>query len=71
MTDAAMAVQAECVMLNKGPNLGAGVGALDRLLKRMGEHQAKKTPTLRALHSWPERFADGGRPDGWQAVDPV
>jgi pyruvate kinase len=55
MTDAASAVQAECVMLNKGPNLAAGVGALDRLLKRMGEHQAKKTPTLRALHSWPKK----------------
>jgi pyruvate kinase len=55
MTDAAMAVQAECVMLNKGPNLADGVAALDRLLKRMGEDQVKKTPTLRALHSWPEK----------------
>ena len=55
MTDAATAVQAECVMLNKGPNLAAGVGALDRLLTRMGEDRVKKTPTLRALHSWPER----------------
>jgi len=37
---------------------------LDRLLKRMGENQAKKTPTLRALRSWPERRAGGGvRPD--------
>jgi pyruvate kinase len=54
MTDAAKAGQAECVMLNKGPNLAAGVGALDRLLKRMGEDQVKKTPTLRALHSWPK-----------------
>ena len=55
MTDAAMAVQAECVMLNKGPNLSAGVDALDRLLRRMGENQVKKTPTLRALLSWPEK----------------
>ncbi|MDP2409003.1 MAG: pyruvate kinase [Pseudolabrys sp.] len=52
MTDAAMAARAECVMLNKGPNIGAGIAALDRLLRRMGEHQAKKTPTLRALRSW-------------------
>ena len=59
MTDAAMSVQAECVMLNKGPNLATGVDALDRLLRRMGENQVKKTPTLRALHSWPEH-ADGG-----------
>jgi pyruvate kinase len=61
MTDAAMAVRAECVMLNKGPNLALAVGALDRVLRRMGEHQAKKTPTLRALHSWPEKLR--GRPE--------
>jgi len=53
MTDAATAVQAECVMLNKGPNLTEGVSALDRLLRRMGENRVKKTPTLRALQSWP------------------
>lgn len=52
MTDAAMAARAECVMLNKGPNVAAGVATLDRLLHRMGEHQIKKTPTLRALHAW-------------------
>jgi pyruvate kinase len=52
MTDAAMSARAECVMLNKGPNLLAGVAALDRLLARMGAHQSKKTPTLRALRSW-------------------
>jgi pyruvate kinase len=52
MTDAAMAARAECVMLNKGPNVAAGVEALDRLLRRMSEHQRKKTPTLRALRSW-------------------
>jgi pyruvate kinase len=52
MTDAAMAARAECVMLNKGPNVAGGVAALDRLLRRMSEHQRKKTPTLRALHFW-------------------
>ena len=55
MTDAAMAARAECVMLNKGPNVGAAIGVLDRLLRRMGEHQVKKTPTLRALRSWRHR----------------
>ena len=55
MTDAAMAARAECVLLNKGPNVAAAVDVLDRLLRRMGEHQVKKTPTLRALRSWPER----------------
>jgi pyruvate kinase len=52
MTDGAMAARAECIMLNKGPNAAAGVSALVRLLHRMGEHQHKKTPTLRALRSW-------------------
>ncbi|MGA7972990.1 MAG: pyruvate kinase [Pseudolabrys sp.] len=52
MTDAAMSGRAECVMLNKGPNAPAAVAALDRLLRRMNEHQHKKTPTLRALRSW-------------------
>jgi pyruvate kinase len=52
MTDAAMAVRAECVMLNKGPFVLDAVHALDRLLARMAEHQNKKTPKLRALKSW-------------------
>lgn len=52
MTDAAMAARAECVMLNKGPAVGAAVDVLDRLLARMDGHIVKKTPTLRALKSW-------------------
>jgi len=52
MTDAAMSSRAECVMLNKGQNILAGVDALNQLLCRMGEHQLKKTPRLRALHAW-------------------
>jgi len=52
MTDAAMSARAECVMLNKGPNLAAGIAALDGLLRRMSENQSKKTPQLRALQSW-------------------
>jgi pyruvate kinase len=52
MTDAAMSARAECVMLNKGPNLPAAVAMLDRLLDRMDDHLLKKTPTLRALKSW-------------------
>ena len=55
MTDAVMAARAECVLLNKGPNVATAVGVLDRLLRRMGEHQVKKTSTLRALHSWEPR----------------
>ncbi|MCS7003485.1 MAG: pyruvate kinase, partial [Dehalococcoidia bacterium] len=53
MTDAAMAERAECVMLNKGPYIVAGVAALDDVLRRMHAHQLKKTPWLRALRSWP------------------
>ena len=52
MTDAAMAARAECVMLNKGPNVADAVGALDGLLRRMAEHQNKKTSRMRVLHSW-------------------
>ena len=52
MTDAAMAARAEGVMLNKGPHVAAAIDALDGLLRRMAEHQFKKTPRLRALQSW-------------------
>jgi pyruvate kinase len=52
MTDAAMAGRAECVMLNKGPNVGEAIIALKGLLQRMVEHQSKKTSRLRALRSW-------------------
>jgi pyruvate kinase len=57
MTDAAMAVRAEAVMLNKGPHVVEGVAALDRLLTRMADHQDKKTPKLRALGTWPAAAA--------------
>jgi pyruvate kinase len=49
MPDAAMGTRAECVMLNKGPNVGEAVTALRGLLHRMTEHQFKKTARLRAL----------------------
>ncbi|QXM23557.1 hypothetical protein KO353_09470 [Elioraea tepida] len=52
-TDAAMAQRAECVMLNKGPHLAAGVRFLADVLRRMDRHQRKKTARFGALHSWP------------------
>ncbi|GET39445.1 pyruvate kinase [Microseira wollei NIES-4236] len=52
ITDAAMAERAECVMLNKGPFIPLAVTILDDVLTRMQAHQLKKTPQLRALHSW-------------------
>lgn len=52
ITDAAMAERAECVMLNKGIFVAEAVTILDDVLTRMQAHQSKKTPQLRALHSW-------------------
>jgi pyruvate kinase len=52
ITDAAMSVRAECVMLNKGPFINEAVTMLDDVLTRMQAHQSKKTPQLRALRSW-------------------
>jgi pyruvate kinase len=49
-TDAAMAVRAECVMLNKGPYILDALEALVNVMIRMQEHQHKKFPRLRALH---------------------
>jgi len=55
VTDAAMGERAECVMLNKGPHILDAVSALDDILRRMEEHQSKKTAQLRALRSWSPR----------------
>lgn len=49
-TDAAMAVRAECVMLNKGPYILDAIEALINVMVRMHEHQRKKFSRLRALH---------------------
>jgi pyruvate kinase len=50
ITDAAMSVRAECVMLNKGPYIRAAVRILGDVLQRMEAHQFKKVSRLRALH---------------------
>lgn len=52
MTDAAMSARAECVMLNKGDYQLEGVKVLADVLERMGGHQHKKEPLMRALSSW-------------------
>lgn len=49
LTDAAMGVRAECVMLNKGPYVLDAVRLLDEIMQRMETHQRKKMPRLRAL----------------------
>ena len=50
ITDAAMSVRAECVMLNKGPHILEAVRVLGDILRRMQDHQVKKRPMLRRLH---------------------
>ena len=52
VTDAAMSVRAECVMLNKDPHILEAIEALDSILSRMGDHQRKKRSMLRRLRSW-------------------
>jgi pyruvate kinase len=49
VTDAAMSVRAECVMLNKGPYVVEAVRFLDDVLRRMAGHQHKKQALLRSL----------------------
>lgn len=49
VTDAAMSVRAECVMLNKGPYVVNAVSFLDDVLTRMQGHQSKKQTLLRSL----------------------
>jgi pyruvate kinase len=49
VTDAAMGVRAECVMLNKGEHIVDAVLFLDHVLHRMQKHQVKKRSMLRRL----------------------
>lgn len=49
ISDAAMGLRAECVMLNKGPYIVDAVRVLDDILRRMHAHQAKKRALMRAL----------------------
>ena len=49
LTDAAMSGRADCVMLNKGPYILQAVRTLDNILRRMQEHQRKKSARLRGL----------------------
>ena len=52
VTDAAMSVRAECVMLNKGPYITDAMLTLDSILGRMQEHHNKKHSLLRRLRAW-------------------
>jgi pyruvate kinase len=57
VSDAAMGVRAECVMLNKGAHIDDAVVVLDDILRRMAEHHYKKNALLRQLHSWHPHLA--------------
>jgi len=50
ITDAAMSVRTECVMLNKGPYIDLALKTLTDILSRMEKHQHKKQATLRKLN---------------------
>ena len=49
VTDAAMAMRAECVMLNKGDFILEAVHALDSIVTRMQRHQQKKRSLMGRL----------------------
>jgi pyruvate kinase len=49
ITDAAMSQRADCVMLNKGPDILGAIRMLDRILRKMQRHQDKKTAKLARL----------------------
>ena len=51
ITDAAMGVQAECVMLNKGPRILEAISVLDDILQRMERHHRKQRPLLPQLRA--------------------
>ncbi|WP_295629356.1 pyruvate kinase [uncultured Corynebacterium sp.] len=52
ITDAAFALRAECVMLNKGPHVTDAIGILDDLATKMGRSQRKSRIMLRRIRSW-------------------
>jgi len=51
ITDAAMGVQAECVMLNKGPSILEAITVLDDILRRMERHHNKNRPLMPRLQA--------------------
>lgn len=49
VSDAALSIRAECVMLNKGPYIIETVRFLSGILERMSGHQIKRRPMMRQL----------------------
>lgn len=52
MTDVGYALRAECVMLNKGPNITEAIRILDRVSRRLGRSQLKNRQSLRKISAW-------------------
>ncbi|WP_080791924.1 pyruvate kinase [Corynebacterium pacaense] len=52
ITDAAMALRAECVMLNKGPHINDAIKVLRKMSKKLGASQRKSRMMLRKVRSW-------------------
>jgi pyruvate kinase len=63
VTDAAMSMRAECVMLNKGPYIAAATKMLADIIRKMEAHQYKKRSLYRGL-----AVAHGARNTGEQAM---
>jgi pyruvate kinase len=61
ITDAAMGVRAECVMLNKGPYIVTAIRTLDDILQRMQGHRRKRVALLRQLRAWSASLATDER----------
>lgn len=54
ITDAAFALRAESVMLNKGPHITDAIEILDNLSRKLGSSQRKNRIMLRRIRSWDE-----------------
>ena len=52
ITDAALGERAECVMLNKGPQLLGAMRTLDSVLRCLPGDPSKQRPLLRVLKAW-------------------
>ena len=52
ITDAAYALRAESVMLNKGPHINDAIAILNRMSAKLGNSQRKNRIQLRKIDSW-------------------
>lgn len=52
ITDAALALRCECVMLNKGPHINDAIKVLAQMSKKLGASQRKSRMLLRKVRSW-------------------